>query len=376
MSTFDRYILRRFWHVFVVSFIAMMGLYIVIDAFNNVDNFFNEGESGTLGVMWTMARFYAFRSCMFFDIIGGIVSVTAVTVVLSLILRHGELNPVLSAGIPTYRLLFPLLWGTVMVSAVMVINKELIMPRIADELQIEAGKTGEEDEPVEPVQDYATLIGISGDRLFPARNAMTQPAFTLPAPAIVDEFAPVSGSEAIFLPADERRPRSGWLIKNANPPFDKLKLNLTKAGRAIVMPGAAADEIFVATEIGFERLYRPGKTDDLVSTPELIRRIKSPAFDPHTVREHSLHLHQRFTQPILNVLLLFLVLPLIIRREARGLVVSMALSGLMQGVVFGAGQTFQWLAFNTNTIGPDLAAWGPVIVAGGLASWFWPMLRT
>ncbi|QDT47699.1 LptF/LptG family permease [Symmachiella dynata] len=375
MSTFDRYILRRFWHVFVVSFIAMMGLYIVIDAFNNIDNFFNEGDSGTLGVMGTMARFYLFRSSMFFDTIGGIVSVTAVTVVLSLILRHGELNPVLSAGIPTYRLLFPLLWGMVMVSAIMVINKELIIPRIADELQIEAGKSGDEDEPVEPVWDFATMVQISGDRLYPARNAMTRPDFVLPTPEFVDNPTALSGSEAIFVPADENHSRSGWLIKEAEPSFDELKLTLKKAGRATITRGSAADEIFIATEIDFDRLYRPDKTVDFISTPELIRRIKSPAYDVLSVRENSLYLHQRFTQPILNILLLFLILPLIVRREARGLVVSMCLSGLMQGVVFGTAQACLWLA-GIEVIGPDLAAWGPVIVTGGLATWCWPMLRT
>jgi len=312
---------------------------------------------------------------MFFDTIGGIVSVTAVTVVLSLILRHGELNPVLSAGIPTYRLLFPLLWGMVMVSAIMVINKELIIPRIADELQIEAGKSGDEDEPVEPVWDFATMVQISGDRLYPARNAMTKPDFVLPTPEFVDDPTALSGTEAIFLPADENRPRSGWMIREAEPSFDKLKLKLKKAGRATITRGSAVDEIFIATEIDFDRLYRPNKTVDFISTPELIRRIKSPAYDVLSVRENSLYLHQRFTQPILNVLLLFLILPLIVRREARGLVVSMCLSGLMQGVVFGTAQACLWLA-GIEVIGPDLAAWGPVIVTGGLATWCWPMLRT
>jgi hypothetical protein len=242
-------------------------------------------------------------------------------------------------------------------------------------LQIAAGKTGDEEESAEPVWDHGTMMQISGDRLYPARNAMSHPDFVLPTPQFVDDPTALSGSEAIFLPANENRPRSGWLIREANPSFDELKLKLKKAGRATITRGTTADEIFVATEIDFDRLYRPNKTVDFISTPELIRRIKSPAYDPLSVRENSLYLHQRFTQPILNILLMFLILPLIIRREARGLVVSMCLSGLMQGVVFGTAQGCLWLA-GIDVIGPDLAAWGPVIVTGGLATWFWPMLRT
>jgi len=374
MSTFDRYILRRFWHVFVVSFIAMMGLYIVIDAFNNVDNFFAHNEGGPLSIMWNMIRFYGYRSCLFFDTIGSIVSITAVSVVLSLLLRHGELNPVLASGIPTYRLLSPLLFGTVMVIGIMIFNKEVIIPRIADKLQIEAGKTGEEAETIESVRDYATMIEFSGDKMVLGRNAILHPDFVLPTPEFVDEITSITGTEAVFYPANpETRRPSGWLVKQAQPAYHEL--HLTVKGRQTVLRGKNEGEIFVATDIGCDHLFEPNKTVDLLSTPELVRRIKSPAYDPLAVRSHTLHLHRRLTQPILNIVLLFLVLPLIIRREATSLVVSMALSGFMQGVVFGSSQAALWLA-GKNIIGPDLAAWGPVITAGALAAWFWSILRT
>ncbi len=374
MSTFDRYILRRFWHVFVVSFLAMIGLYVVIDAFSNIDNFIADGEnSSSLDLLWAMTRFYGYRSCMFFDTIGSIVSITAVTVVLSLILRHGELNPILSAGIPTSRLLFPLLWGTVMVSSVIVINKELVIPRIAHELLIPAGKTGHEVESVEMVRDHATLIDISGEKIILAEKKLLNPQFDFPTSNFAEDVSFISGTEAVYVSATDEQPQAGWNIRDASIPYDDLKL--TPAARKIVLRGEEPGDVFIVTEVGFENMYMPNKTVDLISTPELIRRIKSPTYDPRSVRSLSLHLHQRFTRPILSILLLFLVLPLIVRREARGLVVSMALAGFMQGVVFGLSQLFLWLT-KSDYIGPDLAAWGPVIVTGTLATWFWPMLRT
>lgn len=373
MTTFDRYVLRRYWHVFIVSFLAMMGLYIVIDAFNNVDDFFRSEEAGTFEVMLQMVRYYAFRSCQFFDSIGSIVSVTAVTVVLSLVLRHGELNPILSAGVPTYRLVFPLLWGTVMVAVVMIANKELVIPRIADELQKQAGKTGDEVEGVELVRDYSTKIDFDGETLIPSEKKLIKPAFVIPAPKFTPQTTAITGSEAYYLKAGPNRPLAGWMVKNADTDFDDLQL--TPLARETISPGPETGDIFVATEVGSERLYRPDAIADLISTPELIRRIKSPAYDPLAVRSHSLNLHQRFTRPVMDVILIFLVMPLIVRREARGLVVSMALSGLMLGTVFGIGQGFLWLG-RSNVIGPDLAAWGPVIAAGSLATWCWPMLRT
>ena len=37
VNTFDRYLLKRYLHVFAIGFIATYGLYIVFDAFSNAD---------------------------------------------------------------------------------------------------------------------------------------------------------------------------------------------------------------------------------------------------------------------------------------------------------------------------------------------------
>ena len=43
MKVMDRYILRRFLWAFAVFFCSLTGLYIVIDAFNNVAEFIIRG---------------------------------------------------------------------------------------------------------------------------------------------------------------------------------------------------------------------------------------------------------------------------------------------------------------------------------------------
>ena len=41
MTTFDRYLLSRYCHVFVVFFVAAMGLYVVADGFTNLEDYLN-----------------------------------------------------------------------------------------------------------------------------------------------------------------------------------------------------------------------------------------------------------------------------------------------------------------------------------------------
>ena len=373
MTTFDRYLLRRFWHAFFISFIAMMGLYIVIDAFNHVDNFFTD-DTNTLAVMGRMAQFYAYRSCMFFDTIGHMIALTACLMALVLLQHHGELNPILAAGVPTYRLIFPLLWGIVFVDAVMVANKELVIPRIADQLQLQAGETGTDQEHVEPAYDHHTWIYFSGQTIVPAEKKMIEPKIVLPEPEIVkDQFMTVEADEAIYMESTTDGRRSGWLLKDASPRYEELQL--TDWGRKFVTLGERAGDVFIATDVDIERLFNPAKNFELLSIPDLIRRIQNPAFDHISVRRQSLHLHARLIRPILDVILVFIGFPLLIRREARGLVFSLFLAAVVMGSVYGISKGFYYLG-NAEMIAPDMAAWTPVIIAGAMAAWVSALVRT
>ena len=74
MTTFDRYLLRRFLHTFVILFVTLFGLYVVIDGFTNVDGF-QEGTDDALVVLRRMGAYYVYQSSMLFDLMGPTVAV-------------------------------------------------------------------------------------------------------------------------------------------------------------------------------------------------------------------------------------------------------------------------------------------------------------
>ena len=120
--TFDRYLLRSFLHVFVVCFITSFGLMVVIDLFENLDEFINEnGGKMRLQVVQAIFQFYAYRAIFFFDQGGAVMAVASAMVVLILFQRNGELHPLLAAGISMYRLLLPLVAGVIGVSVLLII---------------------------------------------------------------------------------------------------------------------------------------------------------------------------------------------------------------------------------------------------------------
>ena len=64
-------------------------------------------------ILGEMSCYYGYRACAFFETVGSLVSVMSALMALTMLLKHGELNPILSAGIPSYRLAVPLLFGNV-----------------------------------------------------------------------------------------------------------------------------------------------------------------------------------------------------------------------------------------------------------------------
>ena len=54
-------------------------------------------------------------------------------------------------------------------------------------------------------------------------------------------------------------------------------------------------DVFVASEVNFDELYYQGRNPKLLSSLQLVKRIRHPATGSVTVRQQSLALHSRVT---------------------------------------------------------------------------------
>ncbi len=207
-TTFDRYLLRRYLHVFFIMMVSMYGLYIVIDGFTNIDEF-QEVSDEPLVVFETMAKYYAYQFSVFFDMLGAIVSVISVIVVFGLLQKHSEISPILAAGVPTSRLLMPFVVGTILVNLMIVGNQEFIIPRIAHVLQADRTRPDDEGNPVEPIYDYVTHIRIDGKELFIAEQRLDKANFVLPVPEMAVDLTTLNAKDATFQEATSEHPPVG-----------------------------------------------------------------------------------------------------------------------------------------------------------------------
>lgn len=372
MMIFDRYLLRRYWHVFVISFLALYGLYFVIDVFTNVNDFLDQ-PGGTVAMLKEMGQYYSYRACYFFGLIGGTLEVISAMVALALVQKYGELNPVLSAGISTFRLMRPLLVGAALVNGLIFLNQELIIPRIAIELQMNAGSRTDVTTDVEPVMDFATDMMITGKRLNLSLQSIEEAEFVLKPPRVADKLTTITAREARQVTATPKR-RGGWLLKGVGQQFNSLQL--TEAGKKIVRQlKNNGDELFISTDVGFDRLYNREKHFEYLSTWELMRRIRNPSFSHRSIRSQSLYLHTRFTKPLMNLIVVAVGVPFVVRRESPALLRNLSICGGVMGAMMGVNELFQYLG-KVGLLTPELAVWAPIVIWGTAAAWFTGLVRT
>lgn len=371
-TTFDRYLYSRYTYVFVVFFAASMGLFAVVDGFMNLDDF-QQNNEGTLSMLVRMGVHYLYQSSLVFDLVGPSLSVISVMVVLALLLKYNEFYPVLSTGVPTYRLARPLILGVATVAGLLTINQELVIPRISHQLQSAHGSSASDSRFFDPQYDTKTWIFVSGQNLVPDQRAILNPVFVLPAPNIVRDYEPeLRGETAVYFPAKGKRP-AVWLLKNATQPLDLAKL--TPAGRQVIVPHKNGKDIFLAIGLTFDQLQNRATGYRYLSTWDLVRRIQYPTAHASSTRAQIMHLHSRVTRPVVSLMSVFLVIPLILRKEKDNLVANILTCTLTLALVLGLGYGMEFLG-QTSLVRPEVAAWSPILFGGTLSAWLSGVVRT
>jgi lipopolysaccharide export system permease protein len=203
------------------------------------------------------------------------------------------------------------------------------------------------------------------------RHTIEHAEFYLPTPLVADPVT-LRAEEAVYFPEKKDRP-AGWLLKGVEPAFDKLALG--DQGREVVIPQESPGNVFIRSEVSFDQLYNRNTSFRYLSTQQLISRIRRPSAGASVRRAQLISLHERATRPVLTLIGVFLVMPLIARREKMSLVTNVAVCMATLGAVYGAAQGLL-LFGHTGLIRPELCAWLPLCVGGALCAWLSPLART
>ena len=165
--------------------------------------------------------------------VGPILSVVSAVVTLGLLQYQREVHPVLAAGVPAYRLALPLLAGTLCINVCLILNTELVVPKVSLLLQSSRAGGLSVGKPVEPMQDYEMHINIDGEYMLAEDQTLNKARFILAAPILVNELTTLTSETAEYYEKSESHP-AGWLLKSVRPRMEEL--SLTEKGKTDAVP--------------------------------------------------------------------------------------------------------------------------------------------
>ncbi len=365
MLTFDRYMLRTFLRVLFVSFLSLTGLFIVIDLFGNLEEFITYSQrTGSLAAV--LIEYYGPRIVSFFDRTSALLALIAAVFTITWLQRTNEMTAIMAAGIRKSRMIRPIVMATIVIAVLAAANRELLLPKVRDKLTRNAQDwLGESAKRLDPRYDFRTKILIGGQHTVAADQSIVNPSFRMPAELSRQFGRQLVAERALYLgPSADHS--GGYLLIDVSQPDNIDDMANGRIGdQAVVLcprdtPWLEENQCFVTSDVTFVHLAAGNTWRQYSSSAELIEAIQNPSLEYGV--DTRVTLHARFIQPLLDVTLVFLGLPLVLSRSDRNIFVA---AGKCLGLVaffFVVILASHALGKNSFLLSPALAAWFPMLI--------------
>ncbi|ADB17028.1 permease YjgP/YjgQ family protein [Pirellula staleyi DSM 6068] len=377
MTTIDRYVLTIFIRVLLICFVSLAGLFVVIDCLGNLDEFSNYGEKHAGGILGVIFEYYSAHVLGFFDRTIGLLAMVAAIFTVTWLQRTQELTALAAAGISPARAMRSVFIAAGIVALLGAANREFNLPQMRAKLGRNAQDwLGENSRRFVPKFDMRSDILISGASTVAKEQKIVAPNFLLPDDRteqlpveLVSWGRAIQAREALYQPATDEHP-SGYLMRGVTQPLAVAQLSSVSLHNepTILAPRdhrwLAPDECFVSSVVTFEQLAASNAWRQYLSTYELVTGLKTRTIQPGA--DIKVTLHARLVQPLLDMTLLFLGLPLVLTKGNRNIFLAAAICLLLVGSFFIVVMTCHSLGSN-YLLSPTMAAWLPLLIFGPLA---------
>lgn len=376
MFILDRYALRLFIKVLLVSFCSITGLIIIVTSVENLDEFITLGRrQGSYAKV--LFEFFSPRILTIFDIMYPFLSLLASMFVMVWMQHRNELVAIQAGGVSKGRVVRPLIMASIVLSILGVCNRELAIPRLRDSLVRDVkDAAGISKGNVAARFDHQTEIYLGGGKTIATESAIVKPVFRLP--RRLHSFArQIEAEKATYLPANDQHP-GGYHFQGVTRPSNVNTLSSIRDAEQMIIETPADSEwlsegeCFVTSGVTFDQLLAGSRWQQFASTAELLAGVRTSGLNYGA--DARVTIHSRLVQPLLDLTLLCLGLPLVVSRYQRGLFVAIGHTSLVVSVFVTVVMASRALGAN-YLLSPSLAAWLPLIVfvpiASALAPRFW-----
>ncbi len=359
----DAYLIREFLFSYVICVATMISLYIILDLFANIDEFMETSKT-ILGVLSNIGRYYYYNSFLYYAQIAGLIVMIAMAFTLTRLHRSNETTAILTSGISMYRVALPLIITGFILNVFWFIDQEFIIPSIADKLVLSHDEiSGSESFSLWFLKDRNnSLLSVAS---FNPQTKTMEHIIIIERNEKGQIIAKISADQAYW---DEQK--KVWKLKNGIKYYRPSKTKFALSAEIQKQPVEyyksdwKPEELVLRQTLNWTWFLSLRQLSKLLSKPYLIPNLNEII----AIR------HVRFTQPILNLLLIFLGLPFFLNRERTHILSSIGLCLALSLLCYLVAIICQNMA--TSSQHPGLLVWLPIMIFGPIATLLMENIKT
>lgn len=346
----DWMLLLAYFKAYFIFLVSLLTLYVIIDLFTNLDDFFNFNKGGLTAVLTRVTLYYCYRLPQLFDRLCEAIALLSAMFTVVMMQASNEHLPLLSAGVPTRRIITPILASACLMLLLAVVNQEVVIPRIAHKLTLSRDDPDGVRETFVRGAFEPNLIHLTGDRAVRKTLTVKNLQVTIPE-SLNGSLVHIIAQTARYVPGAEPG-RGRWEMFECHPrdvePIPDV-LEVPDGGRCVLF----------TRQVDFDALTRDPRWFNLASTQRIYNELQKP--DSNRLAALAVLFHTRLTRPLLGAVLIFMGLSLILRDQTRNMVISSGQCIILCGAFFASTYACKMMG-DTEMLAPVVAAWLPILV--------------
>jgi len=353
MKTLDKYVTKNFLTGYLIAFLVLMGLRIMIDLFVNVDEFTENADLTSVQVLANITAYYGRYSFLYFRDFAGMITVVAAVFSLGKMTKNNELVAIMASGVSLKRMIAPILILSLVFAGLHVIDEEFLIPPMADKLV-------RSHDALDATLSYDMwFISDSSGNLFCSPQFKVKDGIILN-PTIITRTRKENSilwDVTGIIKADSANydyHNNSWILDNGVFMTVSQKL----ADKSYQTINACPSDL-TPKDIP---VRRKSAHMDLLSSYDLIKLARQ---SPKDLARLYAQKNFRITDPIINLIMLMISLPVLICRDPKSLksavFISFALTGTCYILTF-VSKIFASEITIAGRVMPELWAWLPIFI--------------
>ncbi|MEA3226662.1 MAG: LptF/LptG family permease, partial [Planctomycetota bacterium] len=334
---------------YAIAFCVLMGLRIITDLFVNLDEFTEHTDMDTVTVIKNVLVFYGLNCTLYFRDFAGMITAVAAAFSFGRMVRSNELVAVMASGISLKRIIAPIVFLALLLTVLLVIDQEFLIPPLADKLvRSHDDVPGQESYDVKFIGDGNGSL-INSQRFDVGTRTLHSPSILLrreTRPGIWEVTDRINAEKAVY--------------NEQTGQWDLFHGLLVKVGaREAPQPIASFSSDLTAKDIP---VRRKSEHKTLLSLRDLTA-LEQQKTQIRDMAQLSSQKHFRITDPIINLVMLMISLPILVCRDPKSMKSAVMISFGITGACFITTFVCKILATEVVfNIMPALWAWLPVFI--------------